>query len=86
MTAAAKQILHDALSLSPKERAALVDNLISSLDEPDKAIDDLWQKEIESRVEAYRKGKIGSVSLRDVLAKYQNGYCKFTPKTRILGE
>lgn len=70
MSANASHILKDALKLPLKERADLTDRLLSSLDHPDNYIDDLWRKEAENRVNAYRKGKIGSVSLNEVLSKY----------------
>ncbi len=71
MTTDTIHILKDALQLAPKERANLADQLLSSLDEPDKHIDNLWRKEIEDRINAYKKGKIESVSLEDVLSKYR---------------
>jgi hypothetical protein len=40
------------------------------LDNPDEHIDELWRKEAEDRVSAYRQGKIGCVSLNEVLSKY----------------
>jgi len=46
--------------------------LIAHLDLPDKMIDELWQKESESRIDAYEKGLIKSLSLGEVLEKYKN--------------
>ena len=66
-----KDILEDALSLTPTEKAELVDELLSSLDEPDKEIDELWVKEAESRIDAYDQGKLKAVSLEKVLEKYK---------------
>ncbi len=65
------KILKEALNLSAKEKAELIDKLLSSLDEPDKRIDDLWAKEVEDRIDAYDQGKIRSVTLNEVLAKYK---------------
>jgi len=59
------------LELPALEKARLVDLLLSSLDEPDEAIDALWRKEVEDRIRAYQEGKLRSVSLADVLAKYR---------------
>ena len=58
------------MKLSTVEKVRLVDELLSSLDEPDDAIDVLWRREVEDRIEAYQAGKLQSVSLVDVLAKY----------------
>jgi putative addiction module component (TIGR02574 family) len=65
-----REILDLAMGLPAVEKARLVDQLLSSLDEADEAIDNLWRKEVEDRIEAYRAGKLKSVSLADVLAKY----------------
>ncbi len=62
-----KQILKEALDLPSTERATLVDYLLSSLDQPDEQIDDLWRKEVEDRIKAYQSGKIKSVALEEVL-------------------
>lgn len=35
-------------------------------------IDALWRKEVEDRIQAYQDGKLQSVSLADVLAKYRS--------------
>ena len=64
-------ILKEALTLRPSEKAQLIDKLISSLDKPDKEIDELWAKEAEDRVDAYDQGKLKAVSLEKVLQKYR---------------
>lgn len=66
-----KQILKGALGLPSIERASLVDHLLSSLDQPDEQIDNLWRKEVEDRINAYQAGKIKSVTLEEVLSKYR---------------
>ncbi len=64
-------IFEEAVRLRPDKRAELVDTLLSSLNKPDKEIDRLWAKEVESRIEAYEQGVIKAVSLEEVLKKYQ---------------
>jgi hypothetical protein len=54
------------------DRAFIIKQLLASLDKPDEAIDSLWEREAEERVEAYRAGRVHSVSLESVLEKYQN--------------
>lgn len=66
--AASKEIFEKALSLKPIEKAELADKLLSSLDQPDLAINELWAKEAESRLDAYEQGKLKSVSLEQVLS------------------
>ena len=70
MTDHINHILKEAMDLSPAEKAELVTSLLSSLDEPNRNIDALWQKESEGRVDAYKKGEIKAKSLQEVLAKY----------------
>jgi putative addiction module component (TIGR02574 family) len=64
-------IFEKVSSLSPFEKAQLIDKLISSLDKPDKEIDKLWVKEAEDRIDAYDQGKLKAVSLEKVLQKYR---------------
>lgn len=64
-------ILEQALKLPASEKAALVDQLLASLDQPDAAIDTLWRQEVEDRVAAYRAGQISAIPLEQVLAKFR---------------
>jgi putative addiction module component (TIGR02574 family) len=69
--AAPNEILKDALNLRPSEKAELIDKLLSSLDNPDKELDELWAREAEDRIEAYDQGKIKALTLNEVLEKYK---------------
>ena len=69
--AAADRIFKEASTLSPSEKAQLIDKLISTLDKSDKEIDELWAKEAEDRIDAYDQGKIKAISLEKVLQKYR---------------
>jgi len=71
MMAAINEILKVALTLKPAQKAELIDKLLSSLDVPDKEIDELWAKEAEDRLDAYEQGKIKAVGLEKVLEKYR---------------
>lgn len=66
-----KEILKEAMTLSPAEKAELVDRLILALDKPDSELDKLWADEAESRLAAYRKGELRAVSVEEVLSKYK---------------
>lgn len=72
MTEAAEKITAAAKDLSPAERLAVVDAILSNLDAPDPKIDALWAAEAEDRLSAYRRGEIRSVTLAEVLSKYSN--------------
>jgi putative addiction module component (TIGR02574 family) len=69
--AASSDILKEALGLKPADKAELIDKLLSSLDNPDREIDELWAKEAEDRIDSYEQGKIKAVTLREVLEKYR---------------
>lgn len=66
-----ENVLKEALELPAIERAGLVNRLLSSLDTPDKTIDEVWQKEIGERIQAYEAGKMETVSVEEILAKYK---------------
>jgi putative addiction module component (TIGR02574 family) len=68
---APNEILKDALNLRPAEKIELIDKLLSSLDNPDKELDELWAKEAEDRIEAYDQGKIKALTLKEILEKYR---------------
>jgi putative addiction module component (TIGR02574 family) len=71
MSAKSEDLLKKALDLPPIERAAFVDRLLTSLDKPDEAIDQVWRKEIAARLRAYRSGAAPTASAEDVLAEYR---------------
>lgn len=58
MSTRISKILEAARDLSPAGRAALVDDLLASPDEPDVQIEQLWRTEAESRLAAYRRGEL----------------------------
>jgi putative addiction module component (TIGR02574 family) len=66
MSASAKSILAQALKLSANDRAALVENLILSLDKPDSSLDAAWLKEAEDRLAAYLSGELAAVDVDEV--------------------
>jgi putative addiction module component (TIGR02574 family) len=61
------QILKEALSLPPVERAALAEHLLASLDAPARqSIDTLWAQEAEDRLDAFERGEISTIPAQDV--------------------
>lgn len=65
-----QQILKEALTLAPKNRASLVEKLLASLDQPDKSIDELWAMEAENRIDAYEAGNVKAISAEQVFSKF----------------
>lgn len=56
MTEQTKDLIALAAKLPPNERVALVEEILSSLDQPGAEMDRLWAKEAEDRLAAYRRG------------------------------
>ncbi|MEX0906184.1 MAG: addiction module protein [Balneolaceae bacterium] len=67
-----EKLLYEALQLSSVEKADIIEQLIKSLDEPDAAIDKLWMKESENRIDAYERGEISSITVEEVVQKYKS--------------
>lgn len=63
----------EALELAPADHAALAHRLIDSLDDcPDEdptEVELAWEREIQRRVDEYRRGEVQTVSSGDVFAK-----------------
>jgi putative addiction module component (TIGR02574 family) len=58
----AAMIEKEALRLPDVERAVLVDRLLESLSRRPAALDAVWIREADSRMEAFREGQIEAVS------------------------
>lgn len=61
MSETAKTLSEPARELPPADRLRVVDDILSSLDETDDAVDRLWAKEAEDRLSAWRRGEIRDV-------------------------
>jgi putative addiction module component (TIGR02574 family) len=64
-----KNIIQNALNLSPAERLFIIETLSKSLSEPDKDIDKYWKEEVEERYEAFLNGKIKTIPYEEILKK-----------------
>lgn len=64
------EVLREALSLTPEDRAALAVQLLESLDgEPDPDVEEAWSAEIHRRVDEIRAGTAELVDADDVFAR-----------------
>lgn len=61
-----KNILDQALKMPPAEKFLLIEGLLQSLDEPDKTLEEIWAVEAEKRLQAYKEGKLKTVSYEEV--------------------
>jgi putative addiction module component (TIGR02574 family) len=73
MTEVADKLIHEALRLDPIERAAVIEELLSSLDKPDAELDAKWAIEAEDRLSAYRAGEIKAIPASEVFAELGRG-------------
>ncbi len=53
------------------EKLQLVDTILEDLDKPDPEIDRVWAEEARKRWEAYKAGRIPTVSYESVMAKHR---------------
>ena len=60
-------VLKDALSLSPADRAALIDELLVSLDHSDPELERLWAREAERRIAAVERGEMETYDAEEVM-------------------
>lgn len=67
-----QEVLRSALSLDVRERAALAEKLLASLEElSEDEAERLWAEEAERRLEEYRAGRATAVSTEEVFKKAQ---------------
>ena len=62
-------ILNEAVKLKPKDRALLIEELVKSIDEPDKILDQIWIDEAKSRLLHHREGKTKDFTCKDILGE-----------------
>jgi len=60
------EIIQEAINLKPQERYLIIESLIKSLNLPDEEVEQVWIKETQKRLKAYKEGKLETVSYEDV--------------------
>ncbi|MBI2433878.1 MAG: addiction module protein [Candidatus Hydrogenedentes bacterium] len=59
-------VREEALALNPIERAGLIEDLLTSFDPASReAIDRAWAQEAERRIDAYKRGEAGAITLEE---------------------
>jgi len=71
MTTTAERLSKEINSLSDVEKLRLVDAILTDLDKPDPELDQIWAEEARKRWDAYKSGRIPSVSYHEVMEKYR---------------
>ena len=72
MSGLAEKLIEQVLCLPAEERAEVAERLLSSLEPPLTAIDQLWAEEAEDRIDAYERGEIEAIPARDVFNAIKN--------------
>ncbi len=62
-----KNIQNQILELKASEKIHLVELILASLDKPDLEIQNKWNAESEKRYDAYKAGKLKSLSYEEVM-------------------
>jgi putative addiction module component (TIGR02574 family) len=71
MSAATDELLSKIKALPENEKLLLVNAILTDLYRPDPAIEHVWAEEARKRWEAYKSGKISTVSYDEVMAKHR---------------
>ncbi|MEW6381194.1 MAG: addiction module protein [bacterium] len=67
MDTTVEKILEQALEMPPKDRAAIAERLILSLDvQTDHDVEVLWQQEIQQRIAEIEKGEVVCIPWEEV--------------------
>jgi putative addiction module component (TIGR02574 family) len=58
-------------SLPDLEKLRLVDEILTQLDKPDLELDRIWAEEARKRWDAYKAGRLKTVSYEEVMASHR---------------
>jgi putative addiction module component (TIGR02574 family) len=71
MSQVTDNLLAQIRELPDEEKLHLVDAILTDLYEPDPDIERIWADEARKRWEAYKAGKLSTVSYDEVMAKHR---------------
>ncbi len=72
MSSTADQLEQEIKSLSDIEKLRLVDAILAELDRADPEIDLIWAEEARKRWDAYKGGRLRTISYEEVMSKYRD--------------
>ena len=72
MSSTADQLEQEIKTLPDIEKLRLVDAILADLDRPDPEIDRVWAEEARKRWDAYKSGRLRTVSYEEVMSKYRD--------------
>lgn len=65
------KLISEIRLLSNEEKIRVLDALLTDLHQPDPAIDAAWADEARRRWQAYKAGRLGSISYEELMSKYR---------------
>jgi putative addiction module component (TIGR02574 family) len=65
------KLVTEIRALPEEEKLRLLDVLLTDLDKPDPAIDQVWAAEARKRWAAYKAGRLTSVSYEELINRYK---------------
>ena len=71
MSETTDKLLLKIKALPDEDKLHLVDAILNDLYKPDPAIERIWAEEAHKRWDAYKAGKIPTVSYEEVMAKHR---------------
>lgn len=61
-----QEMIKEALNLTPKEKSQIIEALLLSLDQPDSKIEEIWNSEIDRRLDAIEDGSTKTIPYNQV--------------------
>jgi len=84
--ATSEEILQQILSLPVETRARLAQQLLESLEPQRERNRQLWDKEVESRLDAYERGELQAVSGEEVFARLREKFPESSTESKESSE
>lgn len=61
-----QEMIKEALALSPKEKSQIIEALLLSLDQPDSKIEEIWNAEVDRRLDAIENGSTKTIPYKEI--------------------
>ena len=59
-------MIEEAITLSPKEKSQIIEALLLSLDNPDSRIEEIWNNEVDKRLDSIEKGITKTIPFEEI--------------------
>jgi putative addiction module component (TIGR02574 family) len=70
MATNADKLVSEIRALPDEEKLRVLDAILTDLDKPDDEIDHIWAVEARKRWNAYKAGRLSTVSYEELMSKY----------------